>query len=218
MKRRIRLVWAGRAMRLAPVAACFLAFHCTGAVRPIVFGPPAHYSISAHVHRLCSGDFNGDQRLDLAALTGDFSGGTQITVWTNDGRGRFAVFTNQPLGAIARTIAAGDVNNDGKLDLVTVNYPLDSISAFLGKGNGIFEARHSGLMVNNVSPGVTLGDFNGDGWLDAAIGSYDVRIALGNGTGFFTVSTNYPSALVYALTAVDLNGDGNVDLATANYS
>jgi hypothetical protein len=74
--------------------------------------------------------------LDLAALTGDWSGGTQITVWTNDGRGRFAVCTNQPMGAIGRAIAAGDVNNDGKLDLVTVNYPLDSISTFLGKGAG----------------------------------------------------------------------------------
>lgn len=193
---------------------------CLGAAPAIVFGPPVNYSIDTKVNRLCSGDFNGDRKLDLAALTGEFSGGVQVTLWTNDGRGGFAVCTNHPTTGTGRVIAAGDVNNDGNLDLVTVNAPLDSVSAFLGHGNGTFERRSSGLTVNFVNPGLALGDFNGDGWLDAAVGAYDMRILLGNGSGFFSVFTNYATraALVYAVVAPDLGSDGRLDLATADYS
>jgi hypothetical protein len=191
-----------RKARWSFVPLVLWASGCLAAVPAIVFAPPAHYSISTTVNRLCSGDFNGDQRLDLAALTGE---GTQVTLWTNDGRGEFIVSTNHPTAGTARVIAAGDVDNNGKLDLVTENYPADSISAFLGRGDGTFERRDSGLTVNNVSPGLALGDFNGDGWLDAALGSYDMRIALGNGNGFFSVFTNYPSALVYAVAVADLS-------------
>ena len=190
------------------------------AAPPIVFGPAIHYSINTSVYRLCSGDFNGDHKLDLAALTGDLQGGAQVTIWTNNGSGRFVVCTNHPTAGIARVIASGDVNNDGILDLVTVNYPNDSINAFLGNGNGTFRLRVSSLLVNFVTPGLALGDFNGDGWLDAAVGAYDIRILLGNGSGFFSFFTNYMSAstLRYAVAAADLDANGELDLATANYS
>ena len=99
---------------------CFLATDAMGAVRPVVFAPPTHYAIGTNVYHLCSGDFNGDQALDLAALTGDNSGGRQITLWTNDGRGKFAVRTNQPLAGVGRAMAAGDVmgtDGDSRMDV-----------------------------------------------------------------------------------------------------
>lgn len=191
-----------------------------GAAPPIVFGPAIHYSIHTNVNRLCTGDFNADHRLDLAALTGDYSGGAQITIWTNNGSAGFVVCTNHSAAGLARVIAPGDVNNDGNVDLVTVNYLDNSISAFLGNGDGTFHRLDSSLTVNSATPGLALGDFNGDGWLDAAVSTLDIRILLGDGSGNFTLFTNYPAdfRLRYAVAAVDLNANGELDLVTANYS
>jgi len=66
---------------------------------------------------------------------------------------------------------------------------------------------------------VAVGDFNGDGKTDvAAIGSFadTVAIHLGNGDGTFQTPVSYevgggPESLI----AIDLNGDGHLDLAVA---
>ena len=68
-----------------------------------------------------------------------------------------------------------------------------------------------------------LGDFNGDGNLDAAVvgptalGQKDVvRIFLGNGDGTFSPAKSYPAGISpHAIAAADFNGDGTLDLAIA---
>src|SRR5439155_4548775 len=122
-------------------------------------------------------------------------------------------------------VAVGEVNSDGKLDVVTANAYSDNVSVLLGRGDGTFQTAvnyNSGRYPQFVA----IGDFNGDGKSDLAVantGSYpnftdgSVSILLGNGDGTFQKAVNYDAGPYPASVAVgDFNGDGNPDLAVAN--
>jgi hypothetical protein len=68
---------------------------------------------------------------------------------------------------------------------------------------------------------VAIGDFNGDGKLDLAVanlGSDNVSIRLGTGTGIFGAATNFATGSGPVSVAIrDFNGDGKLDLAVANF-
>jgi hypothetical protein len=191
-------------------------FWVNAATPPILFGPPVHYSLGTNVDGICSGDFNGDSRLDLATFS-RFSGG-RVTIWTNSGSAVFVVRTNYIMAETPQVMATGYVNNDAHLDLVTVNYPGDSISSFLGNGDGTFNRVDMGISINYNFPGLALADFDGDGKLDIALNTYGVKILRGNGNGTFTTFTNYSANSGYEIVAHHLNSDTNLDLVTGNYS
>jgi hypothetical protein len=119
------------------------------------------------------------------------------------------------------SVAVGDFNGDGKLDLVVAN--LDgTVSVLLGKGDGTFlpaVTYSSGSLPGSVAVAV-VGDFNGDGKLDLAVvnsGSNDVGVLLGNGDGTFQPAVNYDVGSVPdALAVGDFNGDGKLDLVVVN--
>jgi hypothetical protein len=90
------------------------------------------------------------------------------------------------------SVAVGDFNGDGKLDLAAANYNSNTISILLGDGTGNFTLASSPA-TGNFPNSVAVGDFNGDGKLDLAVtnacGSYPpcnspgtVSILLGDGT------------------------------------
>ena len=119
------------------------------------------------------------------------------------------------------SIAAADLNGDGKIDLVVTNYQDGDVSVLLGNGDGTFQTAVN--YAAGTSPqSVAVGDFNGDGKADLAIANRvdnDVSVLLGNGDGTFQPALNYgtgsnPCAVVVG----DFNGDGKVDLAVTNNS
>jgi hypothetical protein len=135
----------------------------------------------------------------------------------------FITASNFPTGASPTGIAVGDLNNDGKLDIVTVGKGTFSnpnvMSVLLNSGSGTFAAPVN--YTTDASPAaVALGDFNGDGKLDvvtANSGGNDVSVFLGNGNGTFQSAVNYSTATGPDAVAVgDFNGDGHLDLAVAN--
>src|SRR5262245_11812623 len=80
------------------------------------------------------------------------------------------------------SVAVGDFNGDGQLDLVTANLFGDSVSVLLGNGDGTFQTAQS-YPVGPSPSAVAVGDFNGDGIPDlAVIGSSPDRVGvlLGN--------------------------------------
>lgn len=118
----------------------------------------------------------------------------------------------------------GDVNNDGRPDLVTLNpnnlSTIGPISVFLNNGAGGY-----GSPINiqgDVNPfEVAIGDYNRDGNPDLAIagggGTTGLQIRLGNGTGNFPTGTyinNEQASPVIA--SADFNADGNLDVAICN--
>jgi hypothetical protein len=120
-------------------------------------------------------------------------------------------------------IEIGDVNEDGKLDVVTSNYL--SVSILLGNNDGTLGAPTKiTYTAPNLPYAIALVDLNHDNHLDLVVGfgantlSGTVEVRLGDGTGNFntvkgTFSTN--GAGPYTMVAVDVNHDSFPDLVMA---
>lgn len=167
------------------------------------------------------GDFNGDGVDDIAMpLFSAPSGG--IAVFLSDGVGGFTGPVNYPSRPGPQRIVAVDVNADTRVDLVVANYGVggseNSVSVFLGNGNGSFQPKiDSGTVSGPI--GVAAADFNGDSKVDIATCSEDgiISILIGDGTGSFGTPTNYPVGFVLVgVNAADVNGDGKPDLVTSD--
>ena len=120
-------------------------------------------------------------------------------------------------------VAQGDVNNDGKLDLIVSNYSAATLGVFLGNGDGTFQAQVSYPV--SIEPfGLAVGDFNGDGYLDVILGhdysSQSLDLLLNNGDGTFQAVQSVNVGLNYPLhpSVADMNRDGRLDIIASDWA
>lgn len=150
---------------------------------------------------LAVGDFNGDGDLDIAFGNGNKG----IVVLLGKGDGTFQSPVAYAAGPLPLSLATADLNGDGKLDLVVANNHFANI--LLGNGDGTFQPAVKGP---NTAGQILLADVNNDGKLDLISG---LGVALGNGNGTFQAEVSYPaSAGGLSVSAIDLNGDGKLDV------
>ena len=115
------------------------------------------------------GDFNADGVQDLAvAYRGTVWGRGGVAVLLGNGDGTFQAASSFAVGASPRSVALGDFNRDGHLDLVVANAGSNSVSVLLGKGDGTFQAAQD-FGVGSEPWSIAVGDFNGDGKPDLAV-------------------------------------------------
>jgi hypothetical protein len=178
------------------------------------------------------GDFDGDGKPDIVVAPRGNPANAVVDVFLNTGNGTFANKVTYATGTGPWAVAVGDVNGDGKLDIVTANGNVgvganlmadNTVSVLLGTGTGTFGAK-SDFTVGSDPQSVVLGDFNGDGKLDIATGnvtgdSVSVLLNTGSNTGgaaSFGTSTDFATGATEAsIVSGDFNRDGHLDLATA---
>ena len=191
------------------------------------------------------GDFNGDGKADLISVVRNNVGGFPNAVRSHAGSGGNVARANDggsdvlSISAVlgngdgtfkpavlttvlsADPILVGDVNGDGKDDVVQVHPSRapSTIDVWLSNGDGTFTEGHSYQVSQVRIQGGILTDLDGDGKLDLLAVDVQtpglVRTLLGNGDGTFQAATSItlaaqaPSNLRFA----DFNGDGKVDFA-----
>ena len=190
-----------------------------------------------HPFRLFVGDFNGDQKLDvLVRIYNNVTGRQGDNVYEFLGKGDGTFSTPTVVIPNCGVITVGDLNHDGRPDVVELAQPLTdepigtppAYNVYLAQSDGSFQLTntyqaYAGLNTRSVP---TLADFNGDGNLDipvfqfypafpnSATGWIYLQVLLGNGDGTFTPSyTTYDfheSAVPQFM--ADVTGDGKADL------
>lgn len=173
---------------------------------------------------LTLGDVDGDGDLDL--VTGQFTG--QNRLYRNDGTGTFTNVTasQMPAGAdFTRSVAFGDVDGDGDLDLVvgnTTNGGGHLNWLYLNDGSGTFTNVTASQMpgTGDRTRSVALGDVDGDLDFVAGNATQQNRLLLNDGTGTFSDATASQMPQVNDSTASmalgDVDGDGDLDLLVGN--
>jgi hypothetical protein len=167
------------------------------------------------------GDFNGDGNLDIVFVDSSTSNGA-IGVLLGNGDGTFTAMPDAPIPSYPgfnSSIAVGDFNGDGALDLVVTGENITQAYVLLGNGDGTFGAAASVGSANQPFS-VAVADFNSDGKLDIVLPDFDnkaVAVLFGNGNGTFQSQQEYSTnGYPLALSVADFNGDGHPDIAVAN--
>ena len=178
------------------------------------------YPVGTNPRAVAVGDFNGDSKMDLAVVNfGDpsVSDNGSVSILLGNGDGTYQPANNVVAGKNPFSIAVGDFNGDGRLDIVTVNSD-NTVSSLLGNGDGTFQA-HVEYGTGSGPDFVAVGDFNADGRPDLVVansGGASVSVFLGNGDGSFQSHVDYPTGgAAYGVALADVNGDSKLDLAVA---
>ena len=151
---------------------------------------------------IVAGDINDDGNMDLAVLGGfpENLDGVFISILLGDGSGGFNALPTNSFGegGVKGDLAIADLNEDGHLDFVFGSQPLgsesDDVWVLMGDGQGGLGPVVS-FPVGLEPTSVVAQDFNNDGHLDIAVtnrSSQSVSVLLGDGSGDFSVSGEFP--------------------------
>ena len=123
-------------------------------------------------------------------------------------------------GTNPSSVARGDLDGDGAVDLVVANFGSDSISVLSGRGDGSFRAPRN-YTVGESPRDIEVADLDGDGAPDvvtANANSNDVSLLLNSGSGTLGAAISLQVGTApFSIARGDLNGDGRPDLVTANF-
>jgi hypothetical protein len=195
------------------------------------FAAPVSYPGSAPAAPVIAADVNHDGRPDLFTLQRNSASGYGFL---NNGNGTFgAPLFFSALGGIPSALTVGDVNGDGKPDILVASLGGDfgpdpvSLTVRLGNGNGGFTSVLPSGQVQGFPWGkitsLALADVNGDGKTDllAVSSQGTLYVANGQGNGLFGATQTYHvgqglTGQSYELAVGDFNGDGKPDVVVTN--
>lgn len=189
---------------------------------------PSGLPVDGVSNAIAFGDIDNDHDIDLV-----IGNDGQNALLLNDGTGRFVDATSNALPPVhdeTQDVELGDVDRDGDLDLLVANE--DDNRLLLNDGHGRFTEAPPGalpLVGPEETRDVDLADIDLDGDLDIFFGNVHLtkgapaqnRLLINDGTGMFADETvsRLPTDIDNTMDGdfVDIDGDGDLDLATANY-
>jgi hypothetical protein len=196
------------------------------------FQPAVSYATGAYFTlSIAVADLNGDGKPDLVVANQCVAGNCANNgagVLLGNGDGTFQPAVNYDSGPAPASVAVSDLNGDGKPDIVVVNEggPVDVL---LGNGDGTFQGAMSYGLPGQSPAFVVVADLNGDGKQDLVVAgggtsnsscnaAVTAGVLLGNGDGTFQSADSYclDRGNGTSVAVADLNGDGKVDLVTAD--
>jgi len=193
------------------------------------FSPTISYPGGASPTFLATGDFNSDNKPDLAVASGSTNEGPKVSILLNDGAGAFGPPSSFLSGGMTTlSLSAADFNGDGKIDLAVANRLQSNVQLFVGDGAGNFtpsSSYNSGASGPNF---ITASDLNGDSLPDLVVaheGPRRVSVLLNTcGAGSSEATLGF-SAASYAVSeavstvTVTVNRSGSLAGATSvNYA
>ncbi|GGF03992.1 FG-GAP-like repeat-containing protein [Hymenobacter cavernae] len=152
----------------------------------------------------------------------------QFTAATAPASGIFGGALEASVGTNPQSVATGDVDGDGDLDILTANNLYNSpnrstVSVRLNNGSGVYTGTQE-VAVGTGPYSVKLADVDGDGDLDFVTANSSsgenntISVRLNNGSGLFSGTQNMSVGnLPHDIALGDVDGDGDVDLLIANY-
>ena len=189
------------------------------------------FNTGANPMSVAVGDLNGDGKPDLAIANSDSNTVSVLLNTTAPGATTptYGTKTDFATGLSPSSVALGDLNGDGQLDLAITNANSNTVSVLLNTtAPGATTPTYSTTtdFATGLSPSsIAIGDLNGDGQLDLAItnaNSNTVSVLLnttapGATTPTYSTTTDFATGLSPSSIAIgDLNGDGKADLVVAN--
>jgi len=174
------------------------------------FGMPINVGVGLAAQSIALGDFDNDGTDDVAV-----AGNGEIATYSDAGGtlSRSGLF-NVP---DVTTVTAGDLDQDGNVDLVAASASQAILSVFRGTGEGTFLPRQV-YATDGPTTSILIADLDGDDLPDVVTGGSALTELINLGDGTLGAPVSIPAGLtdVRALAAGDLDGDGDVDVAVAS--
>jgi FG-GAP-like repeat len=207
------------------------------------FAGEQDYTLPNYPVSLVVGDFNGDHLMDVAvgvAPQQGASGASGVYVLLGQANGKLGAPVQIDTSLNPAGLAAGDLNGDGRTDLVVADrgpvggsqQVTGAIHVYLGNANGTFAAAATPSTPATIYTVAALGDLNGDSKLDLIVagnvagasigaGTPYVYTLLGNGDGTFGAASTLALAGTDGVGATsialaDFNHDGALDVVVGN--
>ncbi len=198
-----------------------------GSITNSSFAAKVDFPTGSLPHSVAIGDIDGDGKPDLVVAN---TNGNTVSVLRNtstNGTISFSLNVDFSTGSRPTSVAIGDLDGDGKLDLAIANGNDNTVSVLRntstrGTINSSSFASQQTFPTGNSPESVAIGDIDGDGKLDLVTANFGVntvsilRNTSTNGNSSFAVKMDFPVNLPESVAIGDLDGDGKLDLAVAN--